>query len=156
MAEEGTVTPEVTAEMKIAQEAFGTDLVPDEHGVYHLMLPVSKTMVRFKKPGMLGQRKIHSVMPVLDTTRMKAITEEEGTPDEIIDGMLRIAAVMCIEPRFSDDPEKEHMPRGMMSLDDLDMEDCRVLMKNCTGVFFGVTKGEQQERPTSPSPEKNS
>ena len=126
---------------------------PDANGMYDIVLPDSAQRVQFRMPGMLGQRRIHEVMPILDRQRIRGIFDgvEDGTvPDEIIDGMLRIVVVMCVAPRFTDAYGAAQV-RGVQSLDDLSMPDCQALMQACTGVYFqSMGARSSTARPTMP------
>ena len=108
-----------------------------------LTLPSGLEVV-LRTPGLIGLRRIHEVLPVLDTARLRALLDatDVGMPNEWIDGMYRIAAVVCVDPRFSDaDPA----PEGTTSLDDLSLEDGRELLNEANEFYWNVVKQEATE-----------
>lgn len=111
--------------------------------LYEVMLPDSQLRVRFAFPGILGQRRVHAVLPILDKKRMKQLAADadrlDQVPDAMIDGFIRVTCVMTVDPKFSD---AEDTPRGARSLDELSETDCSVLMNSCTTVFFKLDATE--------------
>lgn len=101
--------------------------------------------VEIQKPGLMGLRNIHSVLPIMDPARMKAVRQglpEGAVPDEMLDGMIRVACVMSINPKLSDlDPT----PPGQTSLDDLTQEDALSLIQQATEFYFGTEAAPEEE-----------
>lgn len=144
---------------QVEQQSTTQEVEYAENGemIHTLDLP-SGAKARVRKPGILGQRKLHAVLPILDVTRISEIALKRGLPDEVIDGMIRLACVMCIDPKLSDD---DNPPKGRKSIDSLPPADATALIVQCTHIYFPqpdveTEEIEKDEDVTDPLPETTS